>query len=135
MMQVATVHDNQPWCCSVFYAPSKTLELYWVSLPDTRHSRELTENANVAVTIPIRFIPGKPVVGISAEGSARLIDTAEEVEKAIKQYAAYLDRGSAWAMDFIAGKNPHKLYCFTPQLFVLFDAEHFPENPRQELRR
>jgi hypothetical protein len=29
-------------------------------------------------------------------------------------------------------ERPHKFYRIKPELFVLFDVEHFPDNPRQE---
>lgn len=132
MMQLATVADDQPWCCSLFYAPDEELNIYWISLPDTRHSQAILSNNRVAATVAIAFTPGKPVVGVSIEGVAQIVDDPDETRQAIRQYATYCDRGDEWYEDYMAGKNPHKLYKLRPKLFVLFDVEHFPDDPRQE---
>lgn len=134
MMQVATVDRDQPWICTVYYVPDDKLNLYWISTTDRRHSRELANHHKVAGAIPIRFSYGQPVAGVQLEGDARLISDPTEIKEAIRLYADRFKRSEEWCADFLAGKNPHKLYRIKPILFVLFDEEAFPEDTRREWR-
>ena len=83
MMQLATVHGAQPWCCTVYFVADDDLNLYWISTPERRHSREIEMHAKVAAAIPIKYVPGKDVVGIQAEGDATLVNDEDEMKKAI----------------------------------------------------
>jgi hypothetical protein len=40
-----------PWASPVWYAPRGDSELFWVSYPDARHSRNLAERAQLAIVI------------------------------------------------------------------------------------
>jgi uncharacterized protein YhbP (UPF0306 family) len=43
--------SGTPWVCPVYYTPDGYHDFYWVSSPDTRHSRNIAERADVAITI------------------------------------------------------------------------------------
>jgi uncharacterized protein YhbP (UPF0306 family) len=43
--------DGRPWASPVYYTPDGGLDFYWVSRPDSRHSRNLTERPEVAIVI------------------------------------------------------------------------------------
>lgn len=132
MMQVATVKNDQPWCCTVYFVPDEKLNLYWISTPDRRHSQEILKNKKIAAAISIKHIPDEDVVGLQVEGDAQLVEDSEEIKKAIRLYADRHNRGEKWYEDFLTGKNQHKLYRIKPRLFVLFDEENFPNDPRKE---
>jgi nitroimidazol reductase NimA-like FMN-containing flavoprotein (pyridoxamine 5'-phosphate oxidase superfamily) len=40
-----------PWGSPVFFSPHDYREFYWVSSPDTRHSRNLAERAEISIVI------------------------------------------------------------------------------------
>ncbi|WBQ07434.1 pyridoxamine 5'-phosphate oxidase family protein [Kribbella sp. CA-293567] len=40
-----------PWVTPVFFSPDGYTDYYWVSSPDTQHSRNLTERAEVGIAI------------------------------------------------------------------------------------
>jgi len=42
--------DGQPWVTPVFYAPLEPDRVCWVSSPDSRHSRNITSRAALAIT-------------------------------------------------------------------------------------
>lgn len=132
MMQVATVDGKQPWCCTVYFIPDEKLNLYWISKPDKRHSKEILKHKEVSAAISIKHVPGKAVVGISLEGDAYLVRDSKEIKKVARLYSKRYKTGEKWYRDFTEGKNPHKLYYITPRLFVLFDEESFPKDPRKE---
>lgn len=67
LMQLATISQSGPWVCTVNYCFDSDLNLYWMSLRQTRHSVELVENAKTAIAVVID--PNKKI-GIQAEGEA-----------------------------------------------------------------
>ena len=134
MMQVATLNNDQPWVATLYYVIDDDLNLYWISTPDRRHSREIHNHAKVAGAIPIQHELGQKVVGLQLEGHAELVKDPDEIAKAMKRYAERYERTGEWYRDFLAGKNPHKLYKIKPNLFVLFDEESFPNDTRREWR-
>lgn len=132
MMMVATVDGDQPWNCTLMFVADENLNLYWISTFDTRHSREIHAHKKVAAAIPIKYTD-LTVVGLQVEGDAELVKDLDEIKRAIRLYTDKFKRGEEWYKSFIAGKNEHRLYRIKPRLFVLFDRENFPDNPRQEI--
>jgi uncharacterized protein YhbP (UPF0306 family) len=43
--------DGRPWVTPVFFAPLNPNRVYWVSSPDSRHSRNIADRAAVALTV------------------------------------------------------------------------------------
>jgi uncharacterized protein YhbP (UPF0306 family) len=132
MMQIATVDADQPWICTVYGVEDEDLNLYWLSLPSRRHSEEIAMHNKIAVAVPIKF--DKPVVGIQAEGRAEVVKDAEQIRKVMKIYVEKYNAGKQFYDNFIAGKNEHWLYKFTPSNFVLFDEITYKEDTRKEWR-
>lgn len=133
MMQIATVSGDQSWSCTLYYASDKNLNLYWISQPNTRHSKELHKNPKVSASIPIKF-DDLTVVGVQLEGEASLVEDSDEINEKVKLYSHKFNRGDEWLKDFITGNNRHKLYKIKPTLFVIFDRVNFPDDSRKEWR-
>lgn len=132
-MQLATVKDGQPWCCTVHFAVDPELNLYWVSSDHTRHSQEIAAHSQVAAAIVIQFAPGKPVIGVQVEGNAIPIANPVDAAAALRIYTGRHDKGEDFYQNFIAGKAQGTLYKLTPRLYTVFDTENFAGNPRREL--
>jgi uncharacterized protein YhbP (UPF0306 family) len=132
IMQLATSRAEQPWACSVHFAYDDKLNFYWMSTKERRHTKEVIDNNQVAVTIPIRY-PDNPLVGISVEGEAEMIDRSEAGE-GFKLYADRFGVNDRFRSDYMMGTQPHELFKLTPKLFVLFDEIVFPNASRQEWR-
>lgn len=132
MMQVASVRAGQPWICTVYFVADEQQNLYWLSLPERRHSQEISEHNKVAVAVPVKF-DTQPVIGIQAEGSAEIVQDAGEVKKAMNLYVKKYNLGKDFYDNFTAGKNKHVLYKFLPRKFVLFDEMNYSgDKARQE---
>jgi uncharacterized protein YhbP (UPF0306 family) len=43
--------SGTPWVSPVYYTPAGYSDFYWVSSPDTRHSRNIAERPDVAIAI------------------------------------------------------------------------------------
>lgn len=127
MMQLATMHGDQPWCCSVYFVHDDDINLYWFSKPTTRHSCELEAHPKVAAAIPIVFAKGENVVGIQVEGDARKVESTQG-EAAARLYAEKFGRSEQWVQSYVAGKTIHALYCLKPRHFAIFDEQEFPRD-------
>ena len=134
VMQLATSVNNQPWVCTVHFYSDDDLNFYWASMITRRHSIEIEQNpkASIAVKIQEDTPEKKYVIGISAEGTAELLNI-EEINKIGDQYIKKLDKDPNLIADILSVKKPFKFYKFTPSKFVLFDVLNFPHDPRQEL--
>lgn len=131
VMQLATVANDKPWICTVYYVADEGMNIYWLSFPSRRHSREIAENAHVAITIPVKF--DTPVIGVQAEGSASVVNDLDTILTVMKQYTQKYDVGHDFYDNFMNGTNQHHLYKFIPKTFVLFDEVNFPEQGRLEI--
>ena len=87
-MTVATAGDGAPWAASLFYA-SDGFTLYFLSDPDSRHSKCIAENPSVAVTVNEDYHDWRKIRGIQMEAQAEMVTTDDELEKAI---ATYVDK-------------------------------------------
>lgn len=129
-MQLATCKNNRPWVCTVYYV-AEGFDLYWLSEPGRRHSIEIVNNQNVAVTVPAKL--NKPVVGVQAGGTADQVHDALQIKRVMEAYTKKYGEGQDFYANFKRGQNKHAMYKFHPTKFVLFDELNFPEDGRQEL--
>jgi uncharacterized protein YhbP (UPF0306 family) len=132
VMQLATSVNDKPWICTVHFY-SHGLTIYWSSMPDRRHSREIEQNKNAAVAIKIHedTPDEKYVIGISLEGKVEKV-TAEEMSKIGPLYIKKLDKEPTFIEDILSGKKDFVFYKLLPTNAVLFDTIT-SGNPRQEI--
>jgi uncharacterized protein YhbP (UPF0306 family) len=129
VMQLATDNDGQPWLSTVNYAVDEKLNLYWMSLRNTRHSQELRNNQRAAAAI-LEDPNIKRCLHI--EGDAL---SGDEATQAHELYGvAYGQKEERLAEAQSNDPNTRTYYVLKPRLFVLFDVVNFPDNPRQEWR-
>ncbi|MFC1871574.1 pyridoxamine 5'-phosphate oxidase family protein [Chloroflexota bacterium] len=131
-MTVAAVTANTPWAASLFYA-SDGFTLYFLSDPESRHSRYISENPAVAVTVTEDYHDWQKIRGIQMAAKAEVITAQDELERAIAIYvdkypftATYLKvmasplSKAAGYLDKILSKLP-----FTPGLPATFNARFY----------
>lgn len=132
IMQLATSNDNNPWISTVYYIADSERNLYWLSVPERRHSKEVTNNPQVAIAVAIK--QDIPVIGIQAAGAVDVVTDSDVVEMILAAYVKKYDgAGKDFHQRFVEGKNKHQLYKLTPDTLVLFDEAHFKENPAQKI--
>lgn len=133
VMQLATSSNGQPWACNIHFYSDNDFNFYWISTTDRRHSRDIEQNPQVAITVLVHEdAPDENyVIGVSAEGTAELI--GQDIDKQVGEaYTQKLGKDPSLVRDIISGSNPHKFYCLKPSKIVLFDSKNFPDDPRQE---
>lgn len=132
VMQVATTSANTPWISTVYFVADEDRNIYWLSLPERRHSKEIAVNPQVAAAIAIKH--DLPVIGMQAAGEVTIVSDEAVVERIIASYMKKYDgAGKDFHQRFIAGKNKHQLYKLTPTMLVLFDEVHFKTDPQQRI--
>ena len=74
---LATSDGSYPWAAAVFYVNDDSI-LYFLSSPTSRHSLNLTQNPQVAVTIQEDYSDWLEIKGVQIEGVATEIFGSEE---------------------------------------------------------
>ncbi|MDB5186754.1 MAG: rnhA [Candidatus Saccharibacteria bacterium] len=132
VMQLATSIDNKPWISTVYFVADSERNIYWLSLPERRHSKEVATNPQAAIAIAIK--QDLPVIGIQAAGQVSIVEDDEAVKRIVETYVGKYDGvGKDFYQRFVVGKNKHQLYKLTPTQLALFDEVHFKENPVQKI--
>lgn len=134
MMQLATVANNRPWVCNVWFAADDDLNIYWFSSKTRRHSHEVEANPHVAAAICLPHTPADRFArALQIEGTAERLKNPLDVAKATKCYVGRIF-DLAQVNNFINNlEKPHRFYRLTPETIVLFDTKNFPNDSRQVL--
>jgi len=77
VMTLATYGPEGPWAAAVFYA-NDGFDLYFISSPASRHSRNLAAHAGVAVTVHEDYFDWREIKGVQLEGTVEPVSGAEE---------------------------------------------------------
>ena len=123
------------------YAFDDELNLYWVSVPQVRHSREVAENPNVAGNIVTQHHLNQLVRGVSFEGMAEALEGVDENHPAFKLYAARFPDRAKSILDGYASPEGRRIYKLTVRDFWLVDGlggkpeKHHLSWKFQELKR
>jgi nitroimidazol reductase NimA-like FMN-containing flavoprotein (pyridoxamine 5'-phosphate oxidase superfamily) len=102
--------DGQPWASPVYYAADGAREFYWMSLPDTTHSRNLARRPRISMVVFDSTV--RPGTGEAVYMSA----TAEElsgpdIERGLQVYPGPPERGARrMAAEDMRPPAPHRLY-------------------------
>lgn len=118
VMQVATCLGSKPWVASVYFVELNG-KFYWLSEPRRRHSQELTINHKCAIAIVIK--DDMPVIGVQAEGTAKIVKNIVTITKVMALYIKKYNAGGQFVTRFKQGINKHNLYEFTANNFNIFD--------------
>ncbi len=123
LMSLGTVDPGGVWVADVIFLHDDDLNLYWMSAPDSRHSRAVLESGRAAGTITYSTKSKEPNLGIQFEGIAERLDGVR-FDLIIKHWAK---RGHAApevsrALELLDGDRWYKL---VPTRIELIDEEHF----------
>ena len=134
MLQLATAADNQPWLCNVWFAVDESLNVYWFSANNRRHSLEIAKNPKVAGAVCDPQGPDDTPAAVQFQGIAVELTDNDDILKARSVYEGRVFDAATVDKLIANPEKPHRFYKVTPELFVLFDAVNFPEVSRQEWR-
>lgn len=103
-MTIATAQEDSPWAAAVFYA-SDGFTLYFLSDPESRHSKNIAEHPSVAVTINEDYHDWRKIKGIQMEGKAELVTAEDDVARAVATYVKKYSFTAAY-LKFISSPFP-----------------------------
>jgi uncharacterized protein YhbP (UPF0306 family) len=116
--------DGRPWASPVFYAADGYAELFWVSSPDARHSRNISARPEVGIVV---FDSRAPVGGVQAvyiEGVAGEL-AGEEADRGVEVFSGGSVAWGArvWTPDDVRPPARHRLYRATATEHFVLDPE------------
>jgi len=84
-LTLATTGPDGPWAAAVFYV-NDGFDLYFLSEPDTRHSRNVAANPQVSATIHEDYTNWRLIQGIQLEGRCEMIGAPAKGLRAMRLY-------------------------------------------------
>ena len=111
-MTLATADgDGRPWAAPVWYAHQGYTELYWVSRPGARHSRNLAVRPELAIVVFDSTVPEGAGQAVYVEALAAEVGEAEREEGiAVVSRRSEAHGGAPWGVDDVSGPAPLRLY-------------------------
>lgn len=82
---LSTCGSDGPWAAAVFYA-SESFTLYFLSLPSSRHGRNLAADPRAAATVQEDYRDWPEIKGIQMEGRVAVLAGLDR-ERALRLYA------------------------------------------------
>jgi nitroimidazol reductase NimA-like FMN-containing flavoprotein (pyridoxamine 5'-phosphate oxidase superfamily) len=110
-MTLATADgEGRPWASPVFYATDGAGAFYWMSSPETTHSRNLAARPEVALVIfDSRAVPPDGE-GVWLSATAAEL-TGEDIEAGLAVYPGPPERGGRRiGLDVVTAPSPYRLY-------------------------
>lgn len=118
--------QGEPWASAVVYAFDKNSNLYFLSLPSSKHSQNIKGNKNVVVTIFDSHQLWGQGVGLQVEGWGSEVNISESAE-ALK---IYFDRNFPYGNsgnykeEFTSEGSDYKFYKITPKKIWMNDPNN-----------
>jgi nitroimidazol reductase NimA-like FMN-containing flavoprotein (pyridoxamine 5'-phosphate oxidase superfamily) len=114
--------DGTPWVSPVWYAAASYREYLWVSRPGTRHSRNLTDRPQVAITIYDSHGPGEWAALYMAGTAAAIEDV--DAPLAVFNRRGRKQRLRGWSRTEVVAPGEFRLYrAAISEQFVLDDHD------------
>jgi uncharacterized protein YhbP (UPF0306 family) len=127
-MQLATSRGGQPWICTVSFVADDAGSVYWMSGRATRHSLEILDNANAAITI---VHSTEPKQAMQAAGTAAEVADGD-LERVHALYTAKFGPRN-FDLEAMKQRNPQGIsyWVFKPTDISFWDEVAFPQAPKQ----
>jgi len=115
LMALATSDDDGVWISYVVYVFDDDLNIYWLSRPETRHSKAILQNPDVAGTISVGHRSKEDNIAIQFSGVAQKIE-GDVLPMAIKHYEK---RGYPVPQEGEILRKGESWYCAKPKFIDL----------------
>ena len=102
--------DGHPWTTPVYFAPDGLEGFYWVSSPESRHSRNLAVHPEVSLAVFDSTVPPYHGRCLYAAGSATVL-SGDDLDRGLDVYPGPVSRGgTALSVEDVTGASPWRLY-------------------------
>jgi hypothetical protein len=119
--------DGTPWVSPVYFATADYAEIFWISAPDARHSRNIAERPDVSMVIFDSTVPPYHGRAVYLSGAAGEL-AGPDLDRAVEIYPGPASRGASTVTSAdVTAPAGYRLYRATiSEAFVLC-----PREPRQ----
>ena len=121
-MSLGTSVDNKPWVCEVHFAFDSELNLYFFSMPSTRHCQEIERNPKVAGAITVQHRMDEKPLGLYFEGMAEKVEAKEENDSGFQAYTGRFPDRADWVTKGYETPDGARLYKIAVADYYMFDA-------------
>jgi uncharacterized protein YhbP (UPF0306 family) len=131
-LSLGTVSDNKPWVCEVHFTYDEKLNLYFRSIKSRRHCQEIASNPNVAGNIVKQHQLGEYPHGIYFEGTAKIIEDNDEINKVFSYFQSKLGADERILED-AKKEDGHNFYRITVENWYAFGKFDGPSGQKYKL--
>ncbi|SDD37243.1 pyridoxamine 5'-phosphate oxidase family protein [Glycomyces harbinensis] len=101
--------DGAPWASPVFFTPDGYRDLYWVSSPTAKHSRNIFDHAAVAIVVFDSQAPIGEAGAVYMRAEAGEVP-ADEIEASARRYASRFPELKYFAPEELRAPAPYRLF-------------------------
>ncbi|HEV7652943.1 MAG TPA: pyridoxamine 5'-phosphate oxidase family protein [Actinophytocola sp.] len=104
--------DGTPWASPVWFAHAAYRELFWVSAPDSRHSRNIVARPRIAAVVFDSTVAANTGQAVYMSATAGRVTDPAEIERGIAVFSARSVRemDTEWGPDRVTGAARLRLY-------------------------
>jgi nitroimidazol reductase NimA-like FMN-containing flavoprotein (pyridoxamine 5'-phosphate oxidase superfamily) len=104
--------DGTPWASPVWFAHAGYRELFWVSAPDARHSRNVLARPRIAMVVFDSTVAPNTGQAVYMTATAGRVTDPAELERGMAVFSAKSVRGgeSEWGTDRVTGSARPRLF-------------------------
>jgi len=100
---------GQPWASPVFYATADYAEFYWVSAPETTHSRNLAQRPEISIVIFDSTAPEGAGQAVYLSATAEQVPD-DDLDRALAVYPGGGGLAPREAREQVQAPAPYRLY-------------------------
>jgi hypothetical protein len=126
VLSLATHGPEGPWAASVFYVHVEWT-FYFLSDPDSRHSRDIALNSRVAATINPDYTDWREIRGVQLAGTAALVTNPGELARGFTAYQRkypFVTHERQTPAELARALRHVRLYRLVPSQLLFVDNSH-----------
>jgi uncharacterized protein YhbP (UPF0306 family) len=100
---------GRPWASPVYYTPDGAADFYWVSRPDSRHSRNIAERPEIAVVIYDSQVPIGDAEAVYFTAHAEQV-AEPDLARCAEIFRSRLPEVASFVADRLRAPNPLRLF-------------------------
>jgi pyridoxine/pyridoxamine 5'-phosphate oxidase len=131
-MVLSTVgEDGLPWASPVWFASDEHRDLYWMSRPDSTHSRNVAANPEVAIVVFDSTRPPATRQAVYMRATAERVDEPDAIEHGVAVFTRdSVGQGlGALAVEEVTGEAVFRLYRARVHEHWVLDPDHDVRRP------
>jgi nitroimidazol reductase NimA-like FMN-containing flavoprotein (pyridoxamine 5'-phosphate oxidase superfamily) len=129
-MVLATADGSgRPWCTPVYFAHDRYAQFFWVSAPETAHSRNIAARPHVAIVIFDSRAPIGTGQGVYISATAEQV-SSDTLARAIETFSrrSIGHGGAAWTVEDVRAGSGLRLYRAAAESYSILAKDGQPDH-------